>query len=145
MDAKRIREIFDKLPSKRKQVLLRVLAGESKAKIACDICDGSTDAVQQNLRQLYKNFQLQDETERKLPALIALFAQSMPELIGVGNSQGIKESQLSVYDDETLVGGEEANIANATTSVDRATVQRLEGGRAIRQDNFVALYKAVGI
>ncbi|MEG4147459.1 NACHT domain-containing NTPase [Microcoleus sp. Pol12B5] len=119
MDAKRIREIFDKLPSKRKQVLLRVLAGESRAKIACDICDGSTDAVQQNLRQLYKNFQLQDETERKLPALIALFAQSMPELISVGNSQGIKESQLSVYDDETLVGGQEANIANPITSVDQ--------------------------
>ena len=61
MDAKRIREIFDKLPSKRKQVLLRVLAGESKAKIALDICDGSEDAVQQNLRQLYKDFQLRDE------------------------------------------------------------------------------------
>ena len=119
MDAKRIREIFDTLPSKRKQVLLRVLAGESKAKIACDICDGSTDAVQQNLRQLYRCFGLQDERSRKLPALISLFAKSMPELIGVGNSQGIKESQPSVYDDETWVGGEKPKIANPSTSVER--------------------------
>lgn len=145
MDAKRIREIFDTLPSKRKQVLLRVLAGESKAKIALDICDGSEDAVQQNLRQLYKDFQLRDERERKRPGLIALFAKSMPELIGVGNSQGINESQPSVYDDETWVGGEEPKIANPSTSVDQSTVQTLEGGRAIRQDNFVALYKGVGI
>ncbi len=145
MDAKTVRKIFEKLPFKRKQVLLRVLAGESKAKIALDICDGSENAVQQNLRQLYKDFQLRDERERKLPGLIALFAKSMPELIGVGNSQGINESQLSVYGDETLVGGQEANIANPITSVDQSTVQRLEGGRAIRQDNFVALYKGVGI
>ncbi|MEG4454275.1 NACHT domain-containing NTPase [Microcoleus sp. N9_A1] len=119
MDAKTVRKIFDKLPPKRKQVLLRVLAGESKAKIALDICDGSEGAVQQNLRQLYKDFQLRDGRERKRPGLIALFAQSMPELISVGNSQGIKESQLSVYDDETLVGGQEAKIANPITSVDQ--------------------------
>ncbi|AFZ05162.1 AAA ATPase [Oscillatoria nigro-viridis PCC 7112] len=145
MDAKTVRKIFDTLPPKRKQVLLRVLAGESKAKIALDICDGSEDAVQQNLRQLYKDFQLRDERERKLPGLISLFAKSMPELIGAGNSQGINESQPSVYDDEIWVGGEEPKSANPSTSLDRATVQRLEGGRAIRQDNFVALYKAVGI
>ncbi len=119
MDAKTVRKIFEKLPSKRKQVLLRVLAGETKAKIALDICDGSEDAVQQNLRQLYKDFQLRDERERKLPGLIALFAKSMPELIGVGNSQGINDSQPSVYDRKTWVGGEEPKIANPSTSVDR--------------------------
>ncbi|MEG4532878.1 NACHT domain-containing NTPase [Microcoleus sp. D2_18a_D3] len=119
MDAKTVRKIFDTLPSKRQQVLLRVLAGESKAKIACDICDGSTDAVQQNLRQLYRCFEIQDERERKLPGLISLFAKSMPELIGAGNSQRINESQPSVYDDETWVGGEEPKSANPSTSVDR--------------------------
>jgi predicted NACHT family NTPase len=118
MDAKTVREIFDKLPSKRKQVLRRVLAGESKAKIAVDICQGSEDAVQQHLRQLYQNFQIRYERERKLPALISLFAKSMPE-IGVSNSQKIKESQSSVYDDEIWVGGEEQNVANQTTCVDR--------------------------
>jgi predicted NACHT family NTPase len=119
MDAKTVKEIFDQLPSKQKQVLLRVLAGESKTKIACDVCDGSEGAVQQNLRQLYKKFQILDDRERKLRALIALFAKSMPELIGVGNSQGIKESQPSVYDDETWVGGEEPKIANPSTILDR--------------------------
>lgn len=118
MDAKRVRETFDKLPPKRKQVLLRVLAGESKEKIAFDICDGSENAVQQNLRQLYKNFQIQYERERKRPALIALFAKSMPELIGVGNSQGINESPISVYDDRTSLGGEEPKVANPDTCVD---------------------------
>ena len=117
MDAKTVRETFEKLPSKRKQVLLRVLAGESKTKIAFDICDGSEDAVQQNLRQLYKNFQIQYERERKRPALIALFAKSMPELIGVGNSQEIKESQPSLYDDQTWVGAEEPKVANPTTCI----------------------------
>lgn len=119
MDAKTVRKIFETLPTKRKQVLLRVLAGESKTKIAFDICDGSEDAVQQNLRQLYKNFQIQYERERKRPALIALFAKSMPELIGVGNSQEIKESQPSLYDDQTWVGAEASKVANSTTYVDQ--------------------------
>lgn len=116
MNAKTVRENFEKLPPKRKEVLQRVLAGESKEKI-CEICNDSTDAVQQHLRQLYKNFQIRDETERKLPALITLFAKFMPELIGVGNSQGIKESQLSIYDDETGLGREQPKIANQTTCV----------------------------
>lgn len=117
MDAKTVKDIFDKLPSKRKQVLVRVLEGESKTKIACDVCEGSEGAVQQHLRQLYHDFQIRYERERKLPALISLF-KSMPELIGVGNSQGINESPISVYDARTSVGGEEPQIANPSTCVD---------------------------
>jgi uncharacterized protein YjbI with pentapeptide repeats len=82
MDAKTVREIFKNLPPKRKQVLLRVLADDSKQKIACELCDGSEDAVQQNLRQLYKNFHIDGDRERKQPALIKLFARCMPELLG---------------------------------------------------------------
>ncbi len=117
MDAKTVRKIFETLPPKRKEVLRRVLAGESKEKI-CEICNDSEQAVQQHFRQLYKNFQLRDERERKLPALITLFAKSMPELIGVGNSQGIKESQPSVYDDRSWVSAEEPQIANPSTCID---------------------------
>jgi hypothetical protein len=82
MDAKTVREIFKNLPPKRKQVLLRVLADDSKQKIACELCDGSEDAVQQNLRQLYKNFHIDGDRERKQPALIKLFVRCMPELLG---------------------------------------------------------------
>ncbi len=81
MDSKRVREKFDQLPPKRKQVLLKVLADESKPKIALELCDGSEQAVQQHLRQLYKDFHIQGDRERKLPALIQLFVRCMPELI----------------------------------------------------------------
>jgi hypothetical protein len=81
MDSQRVIEKFDKLPPKRKQVLLKVLANESKQKIALELCNGSTDAVQQHLRQLYNNFQIKGDRERKLPALIQRFASCMPELI----------------------------------------------------------------
>ena len=81
MDSQRVREKFDKLPPKRKQVLLKVLADESKQKIALELCDGSEQAVQQHLRQLYKDFYIQVDRERKLPALIQLFVRCMPELI----------------------------------------------------------------
>lgn len=81
MDSKRVREKFDKLPPKRKQVLLKVLADESKQKIALELCDGSEQAVQQHLRQLYKDFYIQGDRERKRPALIQLFIRCMPELI----------------------------------------------------------------
>ena len=72
MTPKQVKQAFDKLPSKRKQVLIMLLKGHSKIKIAFELCDGSTDAVQQNLRQLYKDFNVQEDKQRKLPALFAL-------------------------------------------------------------------------
>jgi hypothetical protein len=81
MDSQRVREKFDKLPTKRKQVLLKVLANENKQKIALELCDGNDQAVQQHLRQLYKDFYIQGDRECKLPALIQLFVRCMPELI----------------------------------------------------------------
>ncbi|MBD2087116.1 tetratricopeptide repeat protein [Coleofasciculus sp. FACHB-542] len=117
MNERQIKETLDKLPSKRKQVLLKILAGDTKIKIACELCNGSEEAVQQHLRQLYKNFDIQGDEERKLPALITLFANKKPELIS-SNSQIVRGSEneektvnqpqtpsipCSAYDEETWV------------------------------------------
>jgi WD40 repeat protein len=80
MNKKQVRDTFDQLPRKRKQVLLRLLAGDSKKKIALEFCNGSEDAVQQHLRQLFKDFHIWGDDERKLPALIALIAPYNEEL-----------------------------------------------------------------
>lgn len=80
MNKKQVRDTFDQLPRKRKQVLLRLLAGDSKKKIALELCNGSEDAVQQHLRQLFKDFHIWGDDERKLPALIALITPYNEEL-----------------------------------------------------------------
>jgi predicted NACHT family NTPase len=141
MDAKTVRKIFEKLPSKRKQVLLRVLAGESKAKIACDVCNGSEGAVQQHFRQLYNDFKIGGHKERKLPQLIALFAKAMPELMSVGNFQGIKESQPSVSNDKIWLGSEEQKIANQNNCVDRES--KFDSGEDASEDNPDVLVQRV--
>ncbi|MCL1468044.1 tetratricopeptide repeat protein [Argonema galeatum] len=122
MNQKQVRETLDKLPSKRKQVLLRLLEGESKIKIACELCEGSEGAVQQHLRQLYKNFRIEGDEERKLPSLIALFVNTKEELLGgkferseVSKSEGTSDTvqpnnspiPCTAYKEETWVGREE--------------------------------------
>ncbi len=121
MNQKQVRETLDELPSKRKQVLLRLLKGESKIKIACELCEGSEGAVQQHLRQLYKNFRIEGDEERKLPALIALFVNIKEELLGgkletdeVSKSEGTSGKvppnyspiPCTAYKKETWVGRE---------------------------------------
>ncbi len=73
MTPARAKEIFDKLPPKRKAVLERIVRGETKIKIATDLCGGNTDNVGQHLRQLYKDFGIRVEGQNKLPVLIAEF------------------------------------------------------------------------
>jgi len=82
-------EVFRNLPTKRKQVLLGILKGDASAKIMAD-AEVSSSALTQHKRQLYKDFQIeiiQHETddprsgERKLPQLIALCAQFLPDLV----------------------------------------------------------------
>jgi len=80
MNRATVREKFNRLPPKRQAVLRRILAGDSKTKIALDLCDGSEDAVQQHLRQLYKDFSITHDRASKLPALQSLFFETMPEL-----------------------------------------------------------------
>lgn len=95
-----VRDQFEKLPYKRKEVLLRILAGQSKAKIAIDLCKGSEAAVQQHLRQIYKDFHIEDDRIRKLPALQQLFMKCMPKLF---NSHAIQmQEELSNNDRHSL-------------------------------------------
>lgn len=100
MQREKFLEVFDNLPTKRKQVLLGLLRGDTGEKIMTDV-GVSESALTQHRRQLYKNFRIeiiQNEMddprsgERKLPQLIALFADQMPELIST--SPKLKTSQL---------------------------------------------------
>jgi hypothetical protein len=96
-------EVFHNLPTKRKQVLLGILRGDTREKIMADV--GVTqDALTQHRRQLYKDFQIevfQNEAddprsgERKLPQLIALCAQYQPELISP-NTDRVSPARLNL-------------------------------------------------
>jgi len=114
-------EVFDNLPTKRKQVLLGSLRGDTREKIMADV--GVTqDALTQHRRQLYKDFQIegfQNEAddprsgERKLPQLIALCAQYQPELISPNTDRvspapgdSLLFPNFSTYNPQTWVGRE---------------------------------------
>jgi hypothetical protein len=90
MTPKQVKDIFDKLPSKRRKVLEGFLAGHSRQKIMIDADVPSDGALTGHLKELYKNFHINtgwndaDDRRsgaRKLPLLISLFARCMPELI----------------------------------------------------------------
>jgi uncharacterized protein YjbI with pentapeptide repeats len=90
MTPKQVNDIFNKLPSKRKKVLVGFLAGHSKAKIMIDADVPSDAALTGHLKELYKNFRIDNiwndaddrrSGTRKLPLLISLFARCKPELI----------------------------------------------------------------
>lgn len=110
-------EIFNNLPTKRRQVLLGVLRGDSRAKIMVDV-EISDDALTQHRRQLYKDFQIevfQNEAddlrsgERKLPLLMALFTKYMPELVSPNptvKSQPVPLPMFPTYQPQTWVGRE---------------------------------------
>jgi tetratricopeptide (TPR) repeat protein len=89
MQQQKFLEVFENLPTKRKQVLLGTLKGDAREKLMADL-GLSEAALTQHRRQLYKDFQienLQNEAddprsgERKLPQLIALCAKYKPELV----------------------------------------------------------------
>jgi uncharacterized protein YjbI with pentapeptide repeats len=90
MTPKQVKDIFDKLPSKRRKVLVGFLAGHSREKIMIDADVPSDAALTGHLKELYKNFGIvtgwndaddRRSGARKLPLLISLFARCMPELI----------------------------------------------------------------
>src|SRR4028119_1792137 len=114
-------EVFDNLPTKRKQVLLGILRGDTREKIMADV--GVTQGgLTQHRRQLYKDFQIevfQNEAddprsgERKLPQLIALCAQYQPELISPNTDRvspapgdSLLFPDFSTYNPQTWVGRE---------------------------------------
>ncbi len=119
MRREKLLEVFDNLPTKRRQVLLGSLRGDSRAKIMVDV-GISEDALTQHRRQLYKDFQIEifqhDEDdlrsgERKLPQLIALFAKHMPELISPNTAidsqpDSIFSPVFPTYQPQTWVGRE---------------------------------------
>lgn len=105
MDRQKVINKFNELPVKRRMVLEKFLHGHSRAKIMCDLTIGDS-ALEQHLRQLYKDFCITDETERKQSALIRLFANAMPELIS-GGTIGVPPDRGG--------GAEESNLPERTT------------------------------
>ena len=90
MTPKQVKDILDKLPPKRRKVLVGFLAGHSREKIMIDADIPSDAALTGHLKELYKNFRIDTgwndaddrrSGSRKLPLLISLFARCMPELI----------------------------------------------------------------
>jgi hypothetical protein len=135
MTPKQVKDIFDKLPSKRRKVLVGFLAGHSREKIMIDADVPSDDALTGHLKELYKNFRIDtgwndaDDRRsgtRKLPLLIALFAKCMPELIsdhipdvldGVEQEEAIaKPPQESV---ETYAGSGKNLMSLATSMLEQ--------------------------
>ena len=116
-------EIFDSLPTKRKQVLLGILRGDIREKIMSDLGIPSESALAQHKKQLYKDFQievLQNEAddprtgERKSPQLIALCAKYKPDLVSpnAALTSSVIPTPLPIpdfltYDPETFTGREE--------------------------------------
>ncbi|NJL91195.1 MAG: ATP-binding protein [Coleofasciculaceae cyanobacterium SM2_1_6] len=114
-------EVFDSLPTKRKQVLLGILRGDIREKIMLEV-GISEQALTQHRRQLYKDFQIevvQNEAddpgtgERKLPQLMALCAKYKPELFSPKNvcifpkPKHFSIPNLSTYEPTTFTGREE--------------------------------------
>ncbi|MBD1939114.1 LuxR C-terminal-related transcriptional regulator [Microcoleus sp. FACHB-68] len=88
-------QAFDKLPHRRKQVLLKVLAGETDAKIAQALT--ITEAtVRKHIENICKEFGIRndfpDERRFKRPELIALFDRYKPELV---NSQALQRTDCA--------------------------------------------------
>jgi tetratricopeptide (TPR) repeat protein len=89
MQQQKFLEVFESLPTKRKQVLLGTLRGDAREKLMVDL-GLSEAALTQHRRQLYRDFQIENfqneaddprSGERKLPQLIALCAKYKPDLV----------------------------------------------------------------
>ena len=122
MTPKQVKDIFDKLPSKRRKVLVGFLAGHSREKIMIDAGVPSDDALTGHLKELYKNFRIvtgwndADDPRsgaRKLPLLISLFARCMPELISDRNPDVLDgvEQEEAIANEPTVTNPLESDTA----------------------------------
>jgi hypothetical protein len=122
MTPKQVKDIFDKLPSKRRKVLVGFLAGHSREKIMIDADVRSDAALTGHLKELYKNFRIvtgwndADDPRsgaRKLPLLISLFARCMPELISDRNPDVLDgvEQEEAIANEPTLTNPLESDTA----------------------------------
>lgn len=134
MTPKQVNDIFDKLPPKRRKVLVGFLAGHSREKIMIDADVPSDAALTGHLKELYKNFRIDTgwndaddrrSSARKLPLLISLFARCMPELISdripeVPDHVEQEEAIAKPYQEtvESDAGSIEERIFKATNQLD---------------------------
>jgi uncharacterized protein YjbI with pentapeptide repeats len=123
MTPKQVKDIFDKLPSKRRKVLVGFLAGHSREKIMIDAHIPSDAALTGHLKELYKNFHINtgwndaDDRRsgaRKLPLLISLFARCMPELI----SDHIAEVPDGVEQEEAIAKSHRESVESDAGSIE---------------------------
>jgi hypothetical protein len=157
MTPKQVKDIFDKLPSKRRKVLVGFLAGHSREKIMIDADIPSDAALTGHLKELYKNFHINtgwndaDDRRsgaRKLPLLISLFARCMPELISDSEAllqaDRIAEVPDRVEQEEAIAkpyqetvesdaGSVEERIFRATEQLNRRGFSALVGIQALEE------------
>ncbi len=130
MTPKQVKDIFDKLPSKRRKVLEGFLAGHSREKIMIDADVPSDAALTGHLKELYKNFRIvtgwndADDPRsgtRKLPSLIALFAKYMPELI----SDRIPDVLDGVEQEDTIAKPPQESVESDAGSIEERIFQAI--------------------
>lgn len=84
MDKHEFNRQFDRLASRQKQVLLRMLAGETDTAIAKSL-DIAESTVRQHVARICQTFGIKsipDERRSMRAELVALFAKAKPELLG---------------------------------------------------------------
>ncbi|NER49686.1 MAG: hypothetical protein F6J92_23945 [Symploca sp. SIO1A3] len=126
MNKEQVRQIYSKLPLKRRQVLDGFVKGHNKEKIKADADIPSDDALQQHLRNLYKAFKIETRWndaddkrsgQRKLLPLIKLISDAMPELVGkstpaINNRQQARENAPNVSVTQLLT--KESNLSKGS-------------------------------
>ncbi|MBW4487467.1 MAG: hypothetical protein KME12_06720 [Trichocoleus desertorum ATA4-8-CV12] len=126
MRREKLLETFNSLPTKRKQVLLGILRGDTREKIMVDAGVMSDSALTQHKRQLYKSFEIevfQNEAddprsgERKLPLLIALFTQHLPELVSTNSAPQQSREKVSSLISSTYAEAAWVERLDLTTSL----------------------------
>jgi DNA-binding NarL/FixJ family response regulator len=87
--------LFDKLPPRQKEVLLKLLAGEVDQAIAKSL-NIEKSTVRKHIEKIHKAFELKndfsDERHSKRLDLLLLFAQYKPELLKEGSLQSHQRS-----------------------------------------------------
>ncbi len=129
MNKEQIRQIYGELPFKRKKVLQGVVQGHNKEKIKVDADIPTDDAYYQHLRKLYKQFKIDTRWndaddrrsgQRKLPLLVRLFLDAMPEL--VGNSTALVRHEASA---DPLLEAVKRNATDARKALEPAILERI--------------------
>lgn len=103
MNQQQFAKKFEALTARRREVLLRILAGDTDEEIASAL-QITESTVRKHIELICKSFRVEPHPgERsKRPDLIKLFRQYRPDLVKVDETQEVKETQKTVFKDIPL-------------------------------------------